>query len=195
MRKTRADDFAAPAPLSPAVSLPLLLALGASAPAVAASVPATGTAAVATVAMRADQLTITISLPDSANLGTGGTGGNYSASLGTVTVADSRLGIPPWTATVSATDLTADGAPAQTISKANIAYWSGPSVASSGGGSRVPGQVSATDKVPLTAQVIAFRGRKGTAPTSTSWQPMLVITVPASAAAGSYTGVITHSVA
>ncbi|MGS2645631.1 hypothetical protein [Streptosporangium sp. G12] len=193
MRKTRADDFAAPAPLSLAASLPLLLALGASAPAAAASVPATGIAAVAMVAMRADPLAI--SLPDSANLGAGGTGGNYSASLGTVTVADSRVGIPPWTATVSATDLTLAGSPAQTISKANIAYWSGPSVASSGGGSRVPGQASAADKVPLTTQVIAFRGRKGTFPTSTSWQPTLVITVPASATAGIYTGVITHSVA
>lgn len=30
---------------------------------------------------------------------------------------------------------------------------------------------------------------------STSWQPTLVITIPSSAAAGVYTGTITHSVA
>ncbi|MEU8379250.1 hypothetical protein [Streptosporangium sp. NPDC048865] len=197
MRKTRADDFAAPAPLSLAASLSLLLALGAPAPAAAAasSVPATTTAASATVVMRADQLSI--SVPTTANFGSRTTGDTFSASLGTVTVADSRGGIPPWTATVSATDLTTGGgSPAQTITKANITYWSGPSVTSSGGGSRTPGQVSSTEKVALTTSVIAFRARKGTLfATSTSWQPTLVITVPASAAAGVYTGVITHSVA
>lgn len=193
MRKTDANNSTAPAPLSLTASLLLLLTLSTPAPAASASVPATGIAAIATAAMRASSLEIT--LPKAANLGGGAAGGSYSASLGTVTVVDSRPGIPPWTATVAATDLTTGGSPAQTIAKANVAYWSGPTTASSGAGSRVPGQAAAADKIPLTASVIAFRGRKGAAATSTSWQPTLIITVPASAAAGVYTGVITHSIA
>ncbi|GLK14135.1 hypothetical protein GCM10017600_75470 [Streptosporangium carneum] len=102
-----------------------------------------------------------------------------------------------WTATVSATNFTTGtGTPAQTIAKSSVSYWSGPTTASSGGGSRTPGQPTAAQKAALTATVTAFSGRKlnGIA-NSTSWQPTLVVTVPSSAATGVYTGVITHSVA
>ncbi|MEU7915371.1 hypothetical protein [Microbispora bryophytorum] len=151
----------------------------------------TGTAL---VPLRADPLTITV--PGSVNLGSGSRGGTISASMGTVTVTDSRGGIPPWTATVSATNFTTgSGTPAQTITTANIAYWSGPVTASSGVGTRNPGQPTAASRVTLTSPVVAFSGRKQATPMSTSWQPTLVITIPSSAAAGVYTGTITHSVA
>ncbi|MFI6795808.1 hypothetical protein [Streptosporangium canum] len=197
MSKSRAGHSAVRTSLSPAASIALLLTLGA--PVTSASgapvATASGAAAMATVAWRADQLEITV--PASASLGSGVVGSTISASLGTVTVVDSRGGVPPWTATVSATDFTTGGgAPAQTIAKANVAYWSGPSTASSGGGSRTAGQNTAAQMVSLSAPAIAFRGRKQAGvPSSTSWEPTLVVTIPPLAAAGLYTGVITHSVA
>ncbi|WP_433259473.1 hypothetical protein ACQPYK_50360 (plasmid) [Streptosporangium sp. CA-135522] len=171
----------------------LALACGLLTPARNAAATAAATAAPVTVAWRADQLAITV--PDSASLGSGTAGSTLSASLGTVTVVDSRSGNPPWTATVASTDFTT-GAPVRTITKANVSYWSGSTTASSGGGTRVPGQPTAAQKVTLTAPATAFSGRKliGIA-NSTSWQPTLVVTIPAAAAAGTYTGTITHSVA
>ncbi|GIH48211.1 hypothetical protein SAMN05421833_10851 [Microbispora rosea] len=146
------------------------------------------------VPLRADPLTITV--PGSVNLGSGARGGTLSASMGTVTVADSRGGVPPWTATVSATNFTTgSGTPTQTITTANVAYWSGPVTASSGPGTRNPGQATAAGRVALTSPVVAFSGRKQAVPMSTSWQPTVVITIPSNTAAGVYTGTITHSVA
>ncbi|OPG09134.1 hypothetical protein [Microbispora sp. GKU 823] len=62
-------------------------------------------------------------------------------------------------------------------------------------GTRNPGQPTAAGRVALTSPVTAFSGRKQATPMSTSWQPTLVITIPSNAAAGVYTGTITHSVA
>lgn len=49
----------------------------------------------------------------------------------------------------------------------------------------------------MKVTVTAFTGSKGPGQSevSTSWEPTLVITVPAAATTGTYTGVITHSVA
>ncbi|MFD8557893.1 hypothetical protein ACFV1N_11465 [Streptosporangium canum] len=174
----------------PAAAAALALACGPLTPARNA---AAVTAAPVTVAWRADSLSITV--PDSASLGSGTAGSTLSASLGTVTVLDTRGGNPIWTATVASTDFTT-GAPVRTITKANVSYWSGPATAASGGGSRVPGQATAAQKVTLTTSATAFSGRKlnGIA-NSTSWEPTLVVTVPAAATAGTYTGTVTHSVA
>lgn len=196
MSKSRAGHSVARTPRSLATSIALLLTLGAPAASASSAPAATASraAAMATVAWRADPLEITV--PASASLGSGVVGSTISASLGTVTVVDSRTGVPPWTATVSATDFTAGGSPAQTIAKANVGYWSGPSTASSGGGSRTAGQNTAAQMVSLSAPAIAFRGRKQAGvPSFTSWEPTLVVTIPSLAAAGLYTGVITHSVA
>ncbi|MEV1168804.1 hypothetical protein [Nonomuraea sp. NPDC049784] len=142
--------------------------------------------------------TLTIAVPSgSVNLGSAHPNRTISASLGTVTVVDSRSGIPPWTATVTATNFTTgSGASTYTITKGQAAYWSGPITAQSGTGTRVPGEPTANDTVSLATQQTAFSGRKTSAITqSTSWAPTVVITVPASAVAGTYTGVISHSVA
>ncbi|SNS89019.1 hypothetical protein SAMN05216276_1018146 [Streptosporangium subroseum] len=189
MRKSHAGNSVARAPLSLTASIVLLLALGA--PAASAS----GTASSSTVAWRADSLAITV--PTSADLGSGTTGGTISASLGTVTVVDTRVGLlAAWTAIASATDFTTgSGSSAETITKDRFAYWSGPVTASTGSITRTPGQPTAAQQVSLSTPVTAFSAQKLLFDTSTSWAPTLVVTIPASAVAGSYTGVITHSVA
>ncbi|WP_432870723.1 hypothetical protein [Microbispora rosea] len=176
-------------------ALPVSLRLPGAGTALAAETGGYGADAGRTlVPLQADPLTITV--PGSVNLGSGARGGTLSASMGTVTVADSRGGLPPWTATVSATNFTTgSGTPTQTVTTANVAYWSGPVTASSGPGTRNPGQATAAGRVALTSPVVAFSGRKQAVPMSTSWQPTLVITVPSNTAAGVYTGTITHSVA
>ncbi|MEU8196569.1 hypothetical protein AB0C10_22575 [Microbispora amethystogenes] len=181
-------------PITPPTGLPFASALAPAAGPGTRQAERDGVGGADLVAVRVDPLTITV--PGSANLGSGGQGGTISASMGTVTVTDQRNGIPPWTATVSATNFTTgSGTPVQTITTANVAYWSGPVTASSGAGTRFPGQPTATDRVPLTSPVVAFSGRKQVPPMSTSWQPTLVITIPSGAAAGVYTGTVTHSVA
>jgi hypothetical protein len=101
-----------------------------------------------------------------------------------------------WTATVSSTNLTTGGGTtAETITKGNIAYWSGLATASVGGGLRTPGQVTAAQRVPLSATVTAFGASKAVGTSTTSWAPTLVVTIPASAVVGTYTAVVSHSVA
>ncbi|WP_188197767.1 hypothetical protein [Nonomuraea sp. SYSU D8015] len=182
-----------PTPSTLLASLALLFGVGA--PAASAE---SGTAATTVPTWRLQPLpALSMSAPTSASLGSGSAGGTISASLGTVTVADSRAGQMSWTATVTATDFTTGaGGPAQTITRNNVAYWSGPVTAFSGGArSRTPGQPTAADRVPLSSPVTAFSSRKFPNATSTSWRPTLVVTIPAQATAGTYTGVITHSVA
>lgn len=168
-----------------AASVMVLLPLVPAAPGVPAVV----------LARRADPLTI--SVPDSVNLGPTQPGGVLTVTLPAMTVSDSRAGIPPWTATVTATSFTTGGGtPAETIPSGSVFYWSGPATTVSGGGLRTPGQLTAADRVALSAQVTAFSGRKGSLATqTTSWRPTLVVTVPSSAIVGSYTGTLTHSVA
>ncbi|WP_205314831.1 hypothetical protein [Nonomuraea lactucae] len=152
------------------------------------------TAAHSTVVFRAHPLEITV--PNSANLGSGPRGGTISASLGTVTVGDNRTGNRTWITTVSATNFTTGSQSSlETIPKSNVAYWSGPVTAQSGGGVRTPGQPTAAQRVSLSTSATAFRASKGPAIASTTWQPTLVITIPAAVVSGVYTGTVTHSVA
>ncbi|MCA2219677.1 RCC1 domain-containing protein [Nonomuraea aurantiaca] len=165
------------------ITVVTLMTVGTSGPSVGATVVPVGI--------------LTITVPTSANLGSAVSGDTISVSMGTVTVADSRAGVPLWTATVTATNFTTGGgSSAETITNANVSYWSGPSTAQSGGGTRTPGQPLSTQKVALSAPLTAFSGRKTSLfAQSTGWQPTLVITIPDSAVAGTYTGTITHSVA
>ncbi|GAB3983783.1 hypothetical protein GCM10029978_091520 [Actinoallomurus acanthiterrae] len=101
-----------------------------------------------------------------------------------------------WTATVSSTNLTTGGGTtAETITNGNIAYWSGPATAFTGAGARTPGQNTAAQRVPLSTTVTAFSASKAAGTSSTSWAPTLVVTVPSSAVAGTYTATVSHSVA
>ncbi|MFJ9676726.1 hypothetical protein ACIRP2_01515 [Streptomyces sp. NPDC101194] len=136
------------------------------------------------------QPSLTISVPTTANLGGASVGSTRSAQLGTVTVTGSE--VPQWDVTVTATALTTAGG---SIATGNIAYWSGPATADTGNDACHPGQTTAAEQVTLDAARTAFSHSGATATESCSWNPTLVITVPATAVVGQYTGTITHSVA
>lgn len=134
--------------------------------------------------------TLTITAPATTNLGTVTIGGQLSAHLGTVTVT--AQGTNTWTATVTATTFTTTGG---TIPNNDIRYWSGPATATTGPGTFTPSQPTAAQAVPLNASRTAFSRTGSNAQNSCSWNPTLIVTVPNTAVAGTYTGTITHSVA
>ena len=141
---------------------------------------------------------VSISVPSTANLGSAPTGSpSLSAQLGTITVTGSGLVAPSFIARVSATIFTTGaGGPDETIPKTSILYWSGPATTVSGlvsGG--VPGQLTSAQAVDLTVTRTAFSGQGVALSITVKWNPTIIINIPASAVAGTYTGTITHSVA
>ncbi|GGO74718.1 hypothetical protein [Nonomuraea cavernae] len=168
----------------------LVAALGAHP--VHASAPRAGSTVPATSPGQA----LTISVPALVLFGARVPGTVFNGNMGTVTVVDARPGNRNWTATVASTNFTTgSGTGPQTISRNNVSYWSGPTTAQTGGGTRLPGQLTAAQQVSLSVSRTAFRASKPQGTSTTSWRPTLVITIPSSAVTGSYTGVITHSVA
>jgi alpha-tubulin suppressor-like RCC1 family protein len=139
---------------------------------------------------------LSISVPSSATLPAVAPGTTASAALGTVTVTDNRaLGSTSWTATVTGTTfITGTGTPQQTIPLTQITYWSGPATATSGSGTFIPGQPTASNAVNLTVPRVAFSLTGGSGVNSASWNPTLSVQVPAAAVAGTYTATITESV-
>jgi hypothetical protein len=153
-------------------------------------------------ATQAGSLTITagslsISVPATATLPTVVPGGRASGQLGTVTVTDTRgSGPATWTATVSATAfITGGGSAGETIPLTSTSYWSGPATAVTGSGTLTPGQPLSINAVNLSSARAAFSLAAGSSLNSASWNPTLVISVPAAAIGGRYTATITHSVA
>ena len=142
---------------------------------------------------------LSISAPSSTvNLGSVATGSSaVSAQLGTVTVTDARGALAgSWTASVSSTDFTTGGAtPDETVTKANVFYWSGAATASSGTAVFVPGQLLVANEQALSTGRTAFSASAIVGNDSASWNPTVDVHVPAAAVAGTYTGTITHSVA
>lgn len=141
---------------------------------------------------------LSVSAPASTNLGSAATNaGTLSAQLGTVTVADDRgLLLGSWTASVSSTDFTTGTATApETINKASVSYWSGAATASSGTMVAVPAQLLAVNAVTLAASRTAFSATGVIGNTSLSFNPTVVVNIPASSVVGAYSGTITHSVA
>ncbi|MEV0537869.1 hypothetical protein [Kitasatospora sp. NPDC050463] len=141
--------------------------------------------------------TLSISVPTgTAALGSAPPGGTLSAVLGSVSVSDGRgLATSTWTATVSATNFTTGGATsAETITTANVSYWSGPATSANGTVTVSPGQSDASTKQALNSPRSAFTST-GSGNSSTGWTPTLVVTVPAAAVHGTYTGTVTHSAA
>jgi hypothetical protein len=175
--------------ISPLMALTAILGLGAP---MTSALPVAA-ASVKTTALLAGTLSITV--PASASLGSASPGNTITSHLGTVTVIDGRTGSKSWTATVSATNFTASGG--NTIARGSVSYWSGPVTVSSGTGIRTPGQPTAAGAVSLSAPVTGFSGSKTSlvSSTTTGWNPTLVVSVPSTATARTYTGVITHSVA
>jgi hypothetical protein len=140
---------------------------------------------------------ISVTPPASADLGSVTTADSISTALGSVTVADGRgtlLGT--WAASVESSDFTTgDETANETIGKANVSYWSGAATASSGTAVRVPGQLLAANAQALSASRTAFSATGTLGTNSTTWNPTIVVAVPAAAVAGTYSGTITHSVA
>ena len=184
--------------LGAVASLSVLTLVSAPVLAAAARPPA---APISTVALPLGLLsTVTVTVPGSADLGSGPTGaGTLSARLGTVTVtASGVLGLllPSFTATVSATTFTTGtGQPAQTIPAASVFYWSGPVTASAGTQTAVPGQLTAPQAQALSSPLTAFSSSGVALSITASWDPTIVVHIPAAVVAGTYTGTITHSAA
>jgi hypothetical protein len=139
-----------------------------------------------------------ITNPSTANLGSAPTGSStLSAQLGTVTVSNGLLSLlSSATASVLCSAFTTGGGTAnETIPAADIYYWSGPATASSGVASQTPGQLTAANAQSCGTQITAFTmGGLGLG-ASVSWNPTIVVHIPAAAVVGTYTGTITHSVA
>ena len=165
---------------------PRLVLVGATAVLIVATTPSVSQAAVS------------ITAPTSKNLGSAATGADtLSAQIGPVTVVASGLIAPSFTATVTGTVFRTGAASAnETIPKAAVFYWSGPATAFSGLlGNGTPGQANASEAESLSVSRMAFSGQGTLLSVSASWNPTIVIHIPAAAVAGTYSGTITHSVA
>jgi hypothetical protein len=137
--------------------------------------------------------TLSISVPQSANLGSAKAGSaQVSAKLGAVTVTDTRYGPDgAWTATVSSTPFTTGGATApETIAKSRISYSPGAATATTGDATFTPGTTG-----DLGSARTAFSVSDGTGENSATWNPTITVSLPAGVIVGIYTATITHSVA
>ena len=142
---------------------------------------------------------LSITVPATATL-TGGntaiTTSDITGQLGNTTVTDARGAlVATWTASVTGTEFTTGaGGANRTVPLTNISYWSG---AGTGSGivTPVPGQLTALNAQALTTSRTAMAATVAVGNNTISWNPTLVVTVPAGNVAGTYTGTITHSVA
>jgi hypothetical protein len=163
------------------------------------SATTTTTAAATTTTVAPSAGVLSISAPSAAQLsaGTPISAGTLAASLGSVTVTDDRGAVgATWIATVTTTHfVTGGGSAAETIERANVAYWSGPVVDAGGIGLFTPGQPTAAEAQALDVPRTAFSMSSGIGDNAVTWTPTLIVTIPPTAVTGEYTGTITHSVA
>ncbi|OPG09136.1 hypothetical protein [Microbispora sp. GKU 823] len=144
---------------------------------------------------------LTITVPDGpVNIGSGAPGGQISGALGPVTVSDQRAALTAtWVATVSAAAggfTTGGGTPAETVPNTAVLYWSGTGTYTGGTAANFsPGQATAADAQSLNVSRTAFSKTSGSGDNSATWDPTIVVNVPAQAVAGTYTGTVNHSVA
>ena len=141
---------------------------------------------------------LSISNPTSADLGSAATGSaTLSASLGAVSVTDTRGALlGSWTASAVSTAFTTGGGTAnETVPAADIAYASLLATSTTGVGEFTPGQATVLLAQSLDVTRTAYSGTALVGNNSATWNPTIVVTIPAAAVAGVYTGTITHSVA
>jgi hypothetical protein len=140
---------------------------------------------------------LAISVPPAAALGSVPSGTNsLSHQLGPVTVTASGLVAPSFIASVSTTTFkTGSGSAGETIGITAVSYWSGPATATIGLQNATPGQVGAAQAQILSQSRTAFSSAGLALSITTTWNPTIVVAIPAAAVAGTYTGTITHSVA
>jgi hypothetical protein len=109
----------------------------------------------------------------------------FTGLLGTVTVTDDRGGTHAWVASVISTAFTSPGQTA--VAAVNVGY--------------VPGTIAVSGVVATTPVTTDLTGVSpvvngtSTGLATASWNPTISVFVPAGAAAGVYSGTITHSVA
>ncbi|MER7498921.1 hypothetical protein AB0L05_26925 [Nonomuraea pusilla] len=169
-------------------------------PAQAGTCPASTTCSTTVTFTVTAQGGLSITVPDGpVSIGTDHPGGQISGQLGAVSVSDLRAAVTAtWVASVVAASggfTTGGGTAAETIPNTALLYWSGAATSTSGTGTFVPGQAGAGDAVSLDTTRTAFSKTSGSGNNSATWNPTIVINVPAQAVAGTYTGTINHSVA
>jgi len=161
-----------------------------------ASAATTGTTTT-TFTLNGGALSITVP-STTVNLGSASVGaGTITAQLGTVSVNDARgLLNGSWTSTVSSSHFTTGGGTAaETINATGVSYWSGAATATSGVGTLLGSQLTSGAAVVINAAQTAFTGGSLIGNNSASWNPTMVVTIPAAAVVGTYTGTVTHTVA
>lgn len=150
----------------------------------------------ATVVDAGDPLSITV--PATASLGSAAPGGTITAKVGAVQVTQSGIITQGWTASVTSTNfITGTGTPAQTIPNSDVSYWSGIATATTGLilSRFTPGQATAANAQSLSTSRTAYSlSGVGLVANSATWNPTLIVHLPAGALAGTYTGTLTHSV-
>ena len=135
---------------------------------------------------------VSITAPASASLGSAAPGGTASGSLGIVQVTDERGGVAGWTATTSVTDFTTGGGTtAETIPASDVQYLISGFTSTTGSATFTPTPVtvlSGTAQAVVTATAV-------NGDNSAAWNPVIRVSVPSGAVAGTYSAIITHSVA
>jgi hypothetical protein len=133
---------------------------------------------------------LSLSAPATANLGSGAPGTTISGALGNVTVTDNRaLLAASWTTTASSTSFVTGGS-------------TGPEMIPASDAAYAPGTVTTTGTITATPSSITLSGTAQTVVTGTAgvgdntatWNPTMVVSVPAAAVGGTYTGTLVHSV-
>jgi uncharacterized repeat protein (TIGR01451 family) len=134
---------------------------------------------------------LSITAPASADLGAAAPGGTARAQLGVVQVSDDRAGVAGWTATASATDFTTGGGTtAETIPVDDVLYLINGFVSTTGSATFTPAPetgLSGTAQAVVVATNVAGDN-------AAAWNPLIQVSVPRGAVAGTYSATITQSV-
>jgi hypothetical protein len=144
--------------------------------------------------------TLSMTAPDSVDLGSGAVGGTISAALGDVTVTDDRaLDAATWTVSASSTNWTTGaGTPVESIPAGDVSYDPGPFTATTGTvtqGAPTTATTLLTPVSPATTGVpVTVVTATGVGDNSATWDPTISVAVPAGAVAGDYVGTLTQSV-
>ncbi|WFE34945.1 hypothetical protein [Micromonospora sp. WMMD975] len=148
---------------------------------------------------------LNITVPDNATLTTQAPSGTPTTwwaygSLGDVTVTDLRASDPAnWVVSVASTDFT-HSTTGPLIASSDVYYCSGPATSSDGVGDFNPGQAGPCTAPPppvgdaLGTSQTAFTHTSGVGVNDATWTPSLSVQIPLDAIAGTYAGVITHTV-
>jgi hypothetical protein len=139
---------------------------------------------------------LTIEVPAAKSLGSAFPGQTIEGQLGTVKVTDERAAADAtWTASVVSTSFDTPEDQPHTIDPQLVSYWSGQATATTGNGTFVPGQTTQADAQTLNQPRTAFSHTSGSGNNTASWNPSLIIRIPAESVGGLYQGTVTHSVA